>query len=665
MQDKKTKIMKVAVILGILILPLIYSIVYLGGFWDPYGNLEGVPVALVNEDKCEKDCKGTELIDQLTDAATFKFDVVSKKKAEKGLLNKKYYAVITIPSDFTESFTKASTKDRHEATITYSPNKKTSYLASQIINSAMTKVQAKLRSEVTKQVVNTLTDNLNKVPEQTKQIENGLTTISEGTSKLNSGANQLKNGTVTLNTSYKVFDGGINELTSGLNTLNTNYKTLDDGINTLYDSVHNTLLPQVTQSMTNLQNGVAQIKDGSNYITTTLTEADYKNQINSFMDNTNQVYQALAAMCDAGQLSNESLCQVAKAYTTADDKGTTGIQKLKAGTNGLLDGQAKVDAGINNLANNLSGISALTQGLNTLDESILKLKNGSSTVYSGIAKLKEGANTLATNSAKISSGINTLDSSVSTLQTGTSQLNSGVNSAKTQVSSKITETENELKQLDGLDEYAANSVKINEKDYGKVDQYGTFFAPYFMSLSLWIGGILILIGLYYDPDGRFKLLGRNTTNRPLRLLAYNGIGVLQALILGFILKSAMGFTVTNVFLYYISCILISISFLSIILFLFINFKDVGKFLAVVLLVLQLAASGGTFPVETEPAFYQAIYPFMPMHYSIELLRESFVNIDSTIITRDVVILVGILVVFGGLTLLTGYIKTKKEKVKVK
>ena len=83
MQDKKTKIMKVAVILGILILPLIYSIVYLGGFWDPYGNLEGVPVALVNEDKCEKDCKGTELIDQLTDAATFKFDVVSKKKAEK------------------------------------------------------------------------------------------------------------------------------------------------------------------------------------------------------------------------------------------------------------------------------------------------------------------------------------------------------------------------------------------------------------------------------------------------------------------------------------------------------------------------------------------------------------------------------------------------------
>lgn len=665
MQDKKTKIMKVAVILGILILPLIYSIVYLGGFWDPYGNLEGIPVALVNEDKCEKDCKGTELIDQLTDAATFKFDVVSKKKAEKGLLNKKYYAVITIPSDFTESFTKASTKDRHEATITYSPNKKTSYLASQIINSAMTKVQAKLRSQVTKQVVNTLTDNLNKVPEQTKQIENGLITISEGTNKLNSGANQLKNGTVTLNTSYKAFDGGINELTSGLNTLNTNYKTLDDGINTLYDSVHNTLLPQVTQSMTDLQKGVVQIKTGSNEITTTLTKNDYKNQINQFMDNTNQVYTALAAMCDAGQLPNESLCKVAKAYTTADDEGTTGIQKLKAGTNGLLDGQAKVDAGINNLANNLSGISALTQGLNTLDESILKLKNGSSTVYSGITKLKEGANTLATNSAKISSGINTLDSSVSTLQTGTSQLNSGVNSAKTQVSSKITETENELKQLDGLDEYAANSVKINEKDYGKVDQYGTFFAPYFMSLSLWIGGILILIGLYYDPDERFKLLGRNTTNRPLRLLVYNGIGVLQALILGFILKSAMGFTVTNVFLYYISCILISISFLSIILFLFINFKDVGKFLAVVLLVLQLAASGGTFPVETEPAFYQAIYPFMPMHYSIELLRESFVNIDSTIITRDVVILIGILVVFGGLTLLTGYIKTKKEKVKVK
>ena len=666
--DKKTKVMKVAIVIGILILPLIYSIVYLGGFWDPYGNLEGVPVALVNEDNCDKNCKGEELVNKLTDAATFKFDVVSKKKAEEGLFDKKYYAVITIPSDFTDSFDKASTKERHEAVITYCPNKKTSYLASQIINTAMTKVQGELRSEVSKQVVSNLTDNLKSVPEQTKQIANGLNTISTGVNTLDEGALALKNGASALNTSYKAFDGGINELTLGISNLQSNYKNLDDGINKLYDNVHNILIPSVTQNMNDLNSGVTNLKSASDTISNGLQNSDYKNQINSFMDNTNAVYTALAQMCSAGQLNNQQLCGVALGYTSVADNGNTNLQNLKDGTNKFIYGQENISAGINLLSSKMSGVSALVNGVNSLDANLLKIKNGSNSVYGGINKLNEGASSLSSNSAKVSDGINTLDSSLTTLKSGTSDLNSGVNKAKDEVNSKISETESSVEQLDGLDDYAANSVKIKEKDYGKVDQYGTFFAPYFMSLSLWIGGILILIGLYYDPDGRFKLLGRNTNNRGLRLLIYNGIGILQALILGFVLKVSMGFTVTNIFLYYGSCILISISFLAIVMFLFFTFKDVGKFLAIVLLVLQLAASAGTFPVETEPAFYQAIYPFMPMHYSIELLRESFVNIDHVIIGRDVTILVCIFVVFGGLTLLNGYIKSKKEnseEVKVK
>lgn len=740
----KQRFNKMVIILGIIILPLIYSIVYLKGFWDPYNHLKDVPVALVNLDKCSKDCKGTELINKLTKANTFKFVVTSKNKAQDGLINKKYYAVITIPSNFTESFDKASTKDRTSAIITYAPNTKTNYLASQIIGKAVTVVQDKLHNEVTAQVVDSLAANLNEVPAQTQKIEDALTTISDGTNSLNNGASQLKAGTSTLNTSYKAFDGGVNELANGITllqnkyqTLNsginkiynsvhnqllpeattgvqelqagikllqTKYKGLDTGINQMYDSVHNQLLPQVKAGVSALSAGLTQIKTGSNQLISTLETQKYKDNVDTFMDNTNSVYKGLAQLCQDATFKatyGAQLCPAAIGYTTTDQTtGLNGVETLKYGTDSLYNGAVSVNNGINTLAANsasfgslITGVNSLDTGLaqlkdgsaqmttgidtlatksasfgslitgiNSLDTGLAQLQGGSATTTSGINSLANGATTLAINSAKVASGINTLDLSVGTLQNGTNQLNSGVNTAKTVVANKISDTKESLKDLEGLSAYAKNPVKVKEKDYGNVNTYGVFFSPYFMSLSLWIGGILILIGLYYDPDKRFAVLGRGSKHRVLRLGFYNIIGVVQAILLGFILKASIGYSVTNTFLYYGSCILISVTFLSIIMFLFFNFKDVGKFLSIVLLVVQLASCGGTFPIETEPAFYKAIYNFMPMKYSVDLLRESFVNMNSKFIVQDVWVLIGILVVFGALILITGYLKTKKEKI---
>lgn len=104
-----------------------------------------------------------------------------------------------------------------------------------------------------------------------------------------------------------------------------------------------------------------------------------------------------------------------------------------------------------------------------------------------------------------------------------------------------------------------------------------------------------------------------------------GIATLQGIVLGFILKAGLGFNVTSLGLYYVTCILVSMVFTSIILFLIENFGDVGKFLCILLLVLQLATSGGTFPIETVPKFFQSIYPYMPMNYTIRLIKESLIK----------------------------------------
>ncbi len=657
-----SKLKKVIIILGIIILPLLYSFIYLKGFWDPYGKLENVPIALVNNDKCEENCKGDELVRKLKDNGTFKFEEVDEDTADDGLINKDYYAIITIPEDFTESFETAETKDRRRATLTYSPNQKTNYLASQIISSAMTKVQEELNSEVSKEVVTTLNEKFNEVPEQTRQIETALGTIGDGTATLNSGAQALKSGSQTLNTSYKAFDGGINELTSGLNTLVQNYTTLNDGISDLYNEVHGELIPSVTSSLTDLQSGVADLKAGSNALTMALNSYDYKNSMTNFIMQTESVYKALSAMCQMPNSGiDSSICAVASGYTTVNpETNTSGIEGLKTLTTKLIDSESNINTGINTLASNLSGVGTLSAGLTDLDNALLKLNNGSKAIFEGITTLETGAEKLSSNSKSVAEGINKIDTSLQTLSNGTETLNNGVNEAKTEVSKKISETESELESLDGLADYAKEPVEIKEDAYGNVESYGVFFSPYFMCLSLWVGGILILMGLYYDPDGRFKVLGRNSENRTKRLIYYNIIGVIQAVLLATILKVFMGFEVTNIFLYYGSCILISISFLSIILFLFFNFKDVGKFLSLVLLILQLASCGGTFPVETEPTFYQAIYHFIPMTYAVDLLRESFVSINSSFLVKDVIILLVILIVFATLTFITGKMKSKKE-----
>src|SRR5574344_2075781 len=103
---------KAIIIFGIIILPVIYSYFYLNGFWDPYNKLDKVQVAVVNLDKCTKDCKSTEVVNAILKDGTFDFKLVSEKKADKGLINKKYFSEIKIPKDFTEKLNNVDSKNR-------------------------------------------------------------------------------------------------------------------------------------------------------------------------------------------------------------------------------------------------------------------------------------------------------------------------------------------------------------------------------------------------------------------------------------------------------------------------------------------------------------------------------------------------------------------------
>lgn len=652
--------MKLMVILGIIILPLVYSLFYLKGFWDPYNSLDNIPVALVNLDECSENCKGSELVETLKDKDVFDFQVVSEEEAEKGLIDKDYYAVIKIPKDFTSNLESAASSDRQQTTITYMPNTKTSYLASQIIGTAVKEIESELTSEVNKEIVSKLTNNLQDVPNQTKQISDAFGTLSDGTNTLNNGALELKNGINKLSTNYRDFNNGVEKLFSGASTLNDSYKKFNAGIDKVYDGA-NTLKTK-TDGIGSLVSKVGELKTGSDNFTSGLES--YQNNSNLMIDNTNIAYSKLIQYVESNPgITDTNLLtayQIAKNYTD-NSSGVSGLEQLKGGLNTLVSGNKLVNDGINLMNGQVSSVNELKGGIDLLEAGLFELKSNSDKVYKGISDINNGLSMLNTNSKLINNGLNSADKGAGTLAIGTNTLNNGVNDAKNIIDDKSDSIGKQTEVLDGLSDYAKDPVKIKEENYGEVKDYGTFFSPYFMSLSLWVGGILILMGLYYDPDHRFKILGRNSENRGKRLVIYNVIGIIQAILLAFILQITLGFEVTNGFVYYGSCILISEAFLAIIMFLFFNFQDIGKFLALVFLVMQLAACGGTFPIQTEPSVYQAIYPFMPMTYSVDLLRESFVNINSSFLIKDITILVLIMVVFNGLTFVTSMSKAKKEQ----
>ena len=155
----KKSIFKYIVIFGVLLIPFIYSFFYLKAYWDPYGegNIDNLPVALINNDKGNN---GKKIIESIKDSKKLKIEVVSSENAKEGLDDGDYYAIIEIPSDFTENLESVKTDNKKHSVITYMPNQKTNYLSSQIINTVMNVVEKNLDNQVNVEIVKELEDNM-------------------------------------------------------------------------------------------------------------------------------------------------------------------------------------------------------------------------------------------------------------------------------------------------------------------------------------------------------------------------------------------------------------------------------------------------------------------------------------------------------------------------
>lgn len=657
----KRRLKCIAVIIGVVILPLLYSYFYLGAFWDPYSRLETLPVAVVNNDKGAtiNDVQrnlGQEMCDKLKADGTLKFVFTDESDAKSGTESDQYYAMIVIPSDFSTDVASASTTDKQTASVTFSPNEKRNYLASQILGKAVLQIEVATRESVNKEIVQQLADKLNSVPDQMTTLQDGMAQLADGSTQVNDGAAKLADGTQEFSNKFKEYQKGVSDIKDGTSTLNNGIDSLDSGITQLLDGVNQ--INEKTANIEDLTTGTQQLAAGANEFNQQLI--GYTTGVDLLISNVNETSTFLNYYVTKVNPSIKNDPVFAGFISKlSDSKNAQKIQQLEAGNIRLKEASKLIADKTQLLADGTTDLPQLKSALVELSQGLESAKTGSTQLSTGSQSLYTGVSQLSSATAQLSDAATTIASGADTLSDGTNTLNNGLSTAKAGVDTSITDANSEVKALDGIADFAAAPVGIDQQNITSVPNYGTAFAPYFLSLSLWVGGLMIFVGIYYDPDNKFKLLSRETDNKVLRSFAYLLIGLTQAIVLGIVLKVGLGLEVDNLPLYFLSCCLVSVVFISIIQFLMVFLKDAGKFLCMLLLILQLTSCAGTFPLETIPKLFNVLYPFMPMTYSVGLFKQSISGVNTGELMFNGGILFAILVVFMTLTVVFSGLKAIK------
>lgn len=692
---KKEKIFTIIIFMVVLLIPLIYSFFYLKSYWNPYGNLSDMKIAVVNLDSGKDGSnEGNEFVKSLKESDTFNIQEVSETEAEDGMKKGDYYATIKIPENFTECLKSASSEDKQIATVTYSPNQATNYLATQIVNSAVKTIQLNLQSKVDKEIIAELSNKLNEVPNSLQTISDGADSILNGAESLDSGIKQISDGTNQLSSSYSEFNAGVQSAYSGSENLQNGIAQVSSGVANLQDGSKNLdgAIDQINsgidgmsangaESVTALVTGVNSLNENAGKLNSYATDGanlskSLATDVNVYVGSVNAMQQELQALLTNSTVSSEEVKNVLAKYspTLSEKSSIAETSKKLAQNDGVASAYASgVYKGTSELLQKSSGLTQMFQGVQGLKSALAEVKKGTTTLKNGTNTLANGTQTLANGSATLTSGLaklnsssNQIDNAIKTINTGVSsasdgstQLVDGVQTFKTSINEGMETTKEQLKSLDGIEEFGEKPINFETEEYGKVDSYGIAFTPLFLCIGLWVGALMAYVVLYYDHDERFGILGITSENKILQNVIYIAIGAIEGLVTGILLKAGLGYAVENMALYYGASILIGITFMSIIQFLIRNFGDIGKFLALIVLVLQLAAAGGTFPIETIDKGFQAISPYLPMTYSIKLLREILVPTATNFKVQYIGILIGISVVTFAITGVVDIIKKRK------
>jgi yhgE/pip C-terminal domain len=634
----------------VALIPLLYGSLYLWAFTNPYKTLDTVPVAVVVEDNgamingkmrnIGNEIK-TRLKNQKDGSEGFQWNFVNSAEANKGLKNGNYFMVATIPASFSKCIASAQYDTPTKAKLHVKYDQASNMLASQIGKTAFRTMRTEISEAIAQEYWEHMFAKVNSASDSLGAAANGAGALHEGSKSLQGGINKLADGSNKLSQSLQKLQGGLGELQKGANTLTEANARSKEGAQ---------YLAQKTQD---LANGAQQLSEGTQRLSAATSEfyegaqklaassneleehvkagnAETKAQITGLLMQAqnpavtkDDVIANLQSLAE-GLGENSNLLETnLSALSAGVDKLSAGSLQIKGGADALMQGMEKVNVGSNKLV----------AGTNKLADGLAQVSNGSEKLNSGVNEAAQGSAKIVNGSDQLNSGAKKLSDNTPKLVDGTKKLHDGLKDA--QKSGKVNGIVQKSKMMSA-------PVSLEEHEYSHVENYGTGFAPYFISIALWVGALMTTFVLRV-MDRRAILNGMNPLKSALiSLTPFVIMGVSQAIILMGVVQGALKFQIDNVGAFYALGILASIVFMAIMQMIMVVFRMPGRIVAIVLLMLQITSSAGTFPVQMTPAFFRAVHPYLPMTYSIMGLRQAMSGKNS----GEIVSGIGMLVLFG-------------------
>lgn len=595
------------VLIVIIFIPSLYALLNIQATWDPYARTSNIEVAVVNED-LGYSTNGTTynvgnmLVDELKNNTSFSWQFVDKNTAMNNVKNGKYYAALIIPGNFSESLLSIQGSNPQPAQIDYIVNDKTNPIAPRITNAGVDNVQAKINDEVVKTIDGIIFGKLADVGEIAKENK----------------ADFLK------------MRGFVNELNGKIGAIDT---TISEA-NTDMDTVNN-IWPKISTALPEVQNVSNQVRQSYDTLYGEITSNPQK-ALNTVQDMELQVNTSIVTLKYMDAI-------LTSLYDATGDEG------LKP----IID---RVDNDINKSQQVLT----ILKGVET------DIKNGKnpsgklSQLKSAIDEMDNNINLLANSRDEISQKISQATQKLGVVNSKWPIIRAEIPIAAAKLNSISEDDLDNLIAFSNMDQgavqnYFESPVKLEKTHMYPINNYGSALAPFYISISLWIGCIIAVAMITMRVKSKKKY---GTTSVYLgRMGLFLLIGIFQALLvaLGAIylniqLSSALLFIFTTLYIG-VCAMLIVYSLTS-------TFGNAGKAIAIIILVLQITATGGTFPVEILPPFFQAIHPFLPLTYAIGALRE----VIAGVLWNNYWFCIGVLAVFPIVAVvLSLLIKEKSDK----
>ncbi|OLB65578.1 MAG: ABC transporter permease [Actinobacteria bacterium 13_2_20CM_2_72_6] len=666
-----------AALVVLAVIPLLYGALYLAAFWDPYGNLDKIPVALVDEDRPAGDVHaGQDLSNALLDRHVFGWHVTDSADARRGLESGRYHLIFRIPSDFSAALAGNPDPARTPAQgrLEVVDNDATNYLSGLLARTAFTEIRAAAEHSAASKYFDRMLIGFTDLKAKTQEAADGAGQLAGGAGQakggadgLADGADQAKSGAGQLAAGLDDAHSGADRLAAGLATLDAGAAQLADGtaqaaaggqllkstVDGAADRIEPVLRangPLIAQAATAIADGADAIADNvqalpdlANQAVTRATAV--RDQLDR-MDSRDPAVRSARAAADAA---------VQAATAVRDKVNAAGLDQLRGRLKQVAADARQLAADAPHLADDVAGarakVDAFAAGLGQLATGADRLHQGTTDAHNGAVQLSGGLYRLSTGAHQLDAGLSTLDDGAHRLAGGLSDLQSGADRLAGGLSDGA-------RQIPGYDRdgiaaragVLGDPVDLQRQVRNPAATYGVGFAPYFVGLALWVGAMIAYMVL------RPLNLRHVLSGAPARRVALAGwlpgvvIGVAQAALLYTVLETALGLRPVHPVATLGYLLLTALAFTALVQWLGAKLGPAGRLAALALLMLQLTSSGGTYPVQTSPGFFAAIHPYLPMSYVVDGLRHLIDGGSMGTVTVGCLVLAGFAA--GGVALTT-------------